>query len=397
MKKAENSNFFLRNNVLYKSCTSCSKGVGMEIFYPCFQYFDLKYDGKDFQSYCNGCRSLKNLPTTPFENYTLRHAEDEIIPEIRALPLGKNEFENIEDCIQFLTKEMPARGNTFYYRTHNMVTTSGSLILFQYDGKIIGYGFFENEIKLSKEKEHDKLILDEGYNGYYQFKKDSIQILSSPITNKEMQAYFNISLGQGTTKISINYLPKLMELFNIKSEYIESIEREPINLKEKTLHPVDNFKIIGKHECIQLNTTKEKDYIRAYKNQASVGAFGEELVFDYEVSRLINLGKSELAKKVTIVSSDATLGYDVLSFKENGTEMHIEVKTKSSKLSYMDFYISNNEYEKFKASENHYIYYVSNLKSKTPQLFILSNETFDEKYLKPVLYRISLDYTIYNK
>ena len=63
----------------------------------------------------------------------------------------------------------------------------------------------------------------------------------------------------------------------------------------------------------------------------------------------------------------------------------------------MDFYISDNEYEKLKTSENHYIYYVSNLKSKTPQLFILSKETLDEKYLKPVLYRVSLDYIIDNK
>lgn len=396
MEKAENSNFFLRNNVLYKTCPSCTKGVGKEIFYPCPQSFGFRYEGKYIQSCCNRCRGLKGTPSTPFENYTLRHAEDKIIPEIRALPLGKNEFENIEDCIHFLTKEMPPRGNTFYYRAHNMVTVPGSLILFQYDGKIIAYGFFENEKKLSEEP--DKLYLEQGYTGYYKFKEDSIQILSTPITNKEMQDNFNVSLGQGTTKISVNYLPKLMEFFNIKSEYVEIIEKESIDIQEKTLSLVDKFEIIGKHEHIKLNTTaKEKDYIKAYKNQASVGASGEELIRDYEISRLTNLGKLELAKKVDIVSSDATLGYDVLSFEENGQEKHIEVKTKSSKLNYMDFYISDNEYEKLKTSENHYIYYVSNLKSKTPQLFILSKETLDEKYLKPVLYRVSLDYIIDNK
>lgn len=69
----------------------------------------------------------------------------------------------------------------------------------------------------------------------YNFKEDSIQILSTPITNKEMQNNFNVSLGQGTTKISVNYLPKLMEFFNIKSEYIKSIEEEPIDIQQKTL------------------------------------------------------------------------------------------------------------------------------------------------------------------
>lgn len=195
--------------------------------------FGFRYEGKYIQSCCNRCRGLKGVPSTPFENYTLRHADDKIIPEIRALPLGKNEFENIKDCIHFLTKEMPPRGNIFYYRAHSMVTVPGSLILFQYDGKIIAYGFFENEKKLSEAQ--DKLYLEQGYTGYYKFEEDSIQILSTPITNKEMQNNFNVSLGQGTTKISVNYLPKLMEFFNIKSEYIKSIEEEPIDIQQKTL------------------------------------------------------------------------------------------------------------------------------------------------------------------
>lgn len=396
MEKAERANFFLRNNILYKTCPSCTKGVGEEIFYPCPQAFGFRYEGKYIQSCCNRCRGLKGVPSTPFENYTLRHSEDKLIPEIRALPLGKNEFGNIKDCIHFLTKEMPPRGNTFYYRAHNMVTLPGSLILFQYDGEIIAYGFFEDENKLYEEA--DKIHLEQGYTGYYKFVKDSIQILSTPITNKEMRDNFNVSLGQGTTKISVNYLPKLIELFNIKSEYIEIIEDGYIDIQEKTLNLVDKFEIIGEHEHIKLTTiTKEKDYIKAYKNQASVGVSGEKLVYDYEVSRLTNLGKLELAKRVDIVSSDATLGYDVLSFEENGQEKHIEVKTKSSKLNYMDFYISDNEYEKLNTSENHYIYYVSNLKSINPQLFILGKEILDRKYLKPVLYRVSIDYIIGNK
>lgn len=206
------SNYFIRDGILYKSCPSCSNNAKKEVFYQCPDFFGYRKEGLYSQSQCIKCRGKNN--SGPFLGYTFKDKEDKIIPEIRVLPMGKNEFLDINDCKEFLTKEMPERGNTFYYRTHNLVTQFNALILFQYDGKIIAYGFFENEFEEMLDWEFND------YKGYYKFLDNSIKFLDIPITNKEMIEKFNVRLGQGTTKISLNYLPKLFELFN-------NIEEEP--------------------------------------------------------------------------------------------------------------------------------------------------------------------------
>lgn len=106
------------------------------------------------------------------------------------------------------------------------------------------------------------------------------------------------------------------------------------------------------------------------------------------------LGLKDKAKEVKAVSGDSTLGYDILSFNENGDEIHIEVKSKSGNISYLDFYISDNEYEKLNANENHFVYYISNVRSQKPKLFKLNGKMLKQECVKPVLFRVSLDYTI---
>ena len=138
----------------------------------------------------------------------------------------------------------------------------------------------------------------------------------------------------------------------------------------------------------------EKDYVQAYKNQTKVGHAGEMLVFNYEKEKLLKFGRRDLADKVKLVSADASLGYDILSFDKDGDEIHIEVKSKSSKLTYFDFYISNNEYNKFKDDDKHFVYYISNLKSSSPDLFVLNNKMITEFHLQPVLYKVLLDYIV---
>lgn len=60
-----------------------------------------------------------------------------------------------------------------------------------------------------------------------------------------------------------------------------------------------------------------------------IGLKGELLVLAYERDRLINAGKLMLADKVEHVSQTQGdgAGYDIRSFKEDGTELFIEVKT----------------------------------------------------------------------
>ena len=106
------------------------------------------------------------------------------------------------------------------------------------------------------------------------------------------------------------------------------------------------------------------------------------------------MGKSSLSEKVSVVSEDSSLGYDILSYTENGEELHIEVKSKAGMLKYFDFYISDNEYQKLKDNQNHVIYYISYLRSNAPFLFKLNGAMLNESNIKPVLYRVTLDYEI---
>lgn len=205
MKESKNNNYFIRNRVLYKACPSCSEKIKHEVFYECPKLFG--YIGSIIQNECNNCKSKST--EGPHEGYVFKSVKDKIIPEVRILPMGKEEFTDINACKTFLTKEMPERGNTFYYKTHNMVTKYNSLILFQYDAEIVAYGFFETE---KEEKDNE-------YKGYYKFIDNSVIFLNTPITNEKMQQLFNITLAQTTTRVSIDYLPKLYELLiNSESE-----------------------------------------------------------------------------------------------------------------------------------------------------------------------------------
>ena len=386
MVKNEDSKFFIRDGILFKSCPACSTGVGKSVFYPCPESFGYRYNYS--QSLCVKCRGKKGNPTVPYAGYTFQNDNDILIPAIRILPMGKGEFATYDDCVEFLTKTMPNRGNTFFYKTRNLVTEFNSLVMFQYDGEIVAYGFYENDTPI--DESHPQFLGDR--KGYYKFINGSIKILENPITNNQMQEIFDITLAQGTTKVKLSFLPKFLELF----EENEEITPEDIgDIKEKKFHEVRNFEITGIHTFKEKNAKNyTKDYEKAQKNQTAVGKLGEELVCEHEKEKLINKGLTHLANKVEIVSSNTSLGYDVLSFDESGNEIHIEVKSKSGKLNYLDFYITDNEYEKLKNNSNHVIYYISHLKSITPLLFVLKGSMINDSNVRPVLYRVSLEYEI---
>lgn len=61
------------------------------------------------------------------------------------------------------------------------------------------------------------------------------------------------------------------------------------------------------------------------------GFSGEQLVMDYEVKRLKISGYAERIEHVSL--TDDSLGYDILSFEEDGTYRYIEVKTTKAQIS----------------------------------------------------------------
>lgn len=75
-----------------------------------------------------------------------------------------------------------------------------------------------------------------------------------------------------------------------------------------------------------------------------IGLKGERQVLEYERSKLKETGRQDLSDQVRLVSHDPSLGYDVLSFADDGSPIHIEVKaTVRSRHSENGFWLSQNE------------------------------------------------------
>ncbi|PJE81423.1 hypothetical protein COU58_02585 [Candidatus Pacearchaeota archaeon CG10_big_fil_rev_8_21_14_0_10_32_42] len=147
--------------------------------------------------------------------------------------------------------------------------------------------------------------------------------------------------------------PKIKE---VNAEFIElNINQENIEIERKETKPLG----------------KVVDFEKENKINKLLGTRGEEIVFNLEQRYLNSIGKQELANKVKWVSKeDDSLGYDILSFEEDGKEKYIEVKsTSQSEKGNANFLISSNQYSKAKRIKNYYFYIVFNTKGKEPKVW----------------------------
>ena len=90
--------------------------------------------------------------------------------------------------------------------------------------------------------------------------------------------------------------------------------------------------------------TKKNDFEVSNKKNAKIGLQGELLVLYYIHMNLINAGRHDLAEKIihtSVVEGDGA-GYDIRSFKEDGSPLYLEVKTTKGGIN-SEFFISPNE------------------------------------------------------
>lgn len=180
--------FLLVNGVIYKSCPECSKKSNEHIHYLCPEAFGTtqkRYSANNpmgLQSHCSQCRASKAGPhKDAFPCSRVSNENGYIIPEIRFLPMGKAVFDNDEKARDFILNAMPKRGGTFYYQITRVDCPRHTLVMFQYNGKLIGYAVFLEAVEWTEAME------DEGstYYGYYQFAPGSIRLLNEPISASE--------------------------------------------------------------------------------------------------------------------------------------------------------------------------------------------------------------------
>lgn len=137
-----------------------------------------------------------------------------------------------------------------------------------------------------------------------------------------------------------------------------------------------------------------QDYEKSQRNQRKSGEAAEGAVINFEKDKLNNLGRPDLADMVRQVSKKSSdYGYDVLSFDvENGvaTESHIEVKSAKLSGSYIEFFISSNELDKFKNDPVYKIYCLIRIGRDYKLHQIKKADFFAHDYLTPMSYRVKI-------
>lgn len=138
-----------------------------------------------------------------------------------------------------------------------------------------------------------------------------------------------------------------------------------------------------------------QDYEKSQRNKQKAGENAELAVVHYERDKLNNLGHPELAELVRQISTDnSAAGYDVKSYEinEDGSfvEIHIEVKSAKIVGKYVEFFISENELNKFKSDENHKIYCLIKSGRSYKLHEVNKYDFFRNNYLSPMTYRVRI-------
>ncbi len=191
---------------------------------------------------------------------------------------------------------------------------------------------------------------------------------------------------------------KKEEAPNELKEYLENRKDYP-KIKEVNAEFV-NLKINPENIELERKETKSfgkvVDFEKENKINKLLGNRGEEIVFNLEKNYLKNIGKNELANKIKWVSKeDDSLGYDILSFEDDGTEKYIEVKsTSQSENCNANFLISSNQHSKAKRIKNYYFYIVFNAKGKEPRVWKIKEPLQYENKgltLTPISFRVIIN------
>lgn len=131
----------------------------------------------------------------------------------------------------------------------------------------------------------------------------------------------------------------------------------------------------------------KRDYLAQETRNRSLGRAGELFVVELEARRLHSAGKKALSERIEHVAASRGdgLGYDVLSFEEDGRERLIEVKTTAfGELT--PFFVSRNELARSEAdAERYHLYRVFDFRQRA-RLFQLPGAITASCTLEPTTY-----------
>ena len=223
------------------------------------------------------------------------------------------------------------------------------------------------------------------------YKRDALITFKNqdPIMRKwdnDIFARFLYEVYPGAPKKDKDRPPELSDYEPIVFPFSPTVEE--INL---TIYPIE------KEETYSEKFKKGKlNYERENRKSKQLGDRGEEIVKAFEIERLIKAGKTKLANKVVRVSEKSdSYGYDILSFNEDGTERHIEVKATQSKAGIANFFLTINELKTAKEEgKTYFIYIVYEILTDNPKIWTLNNPFLSENpgiKIEPINFRVKIN------
>ena len=137
---------------------------------------------------------------------------------------------------------------------------------------------------------------------------------------------------------------------------------------------------------------RKPDYAERDANNRKVGLSGELLVIEYEKARLSQLGRSDLSELIVHVSEveGDGAGYDIRSFKEDGSPLFIEVKSTRGEAE-TSFFISAAELEfSERHRDNYELIRVFNLQNEGANFYRLTGKLKECLKLDATAYRAQI-------
>lgn len=191
------------------------------------------------------------------------------ITSIRILPNDKKTFPTEEDFLFFIKDTLIRRGGYYYFPGSMMNAPSGTLVLFQYSGKIYACAVL---LESSKEK-----VVSEGseYAGYYHFDSNTVTVFENSIDKEAMKLVCPnfVSFNQSKQVVPLECLDKILDV-------IDNDHQKPNNDKEV----VENV----------LNILEGKEREAVVKVRVNQGTFRQRLIERYGKCCLCGVSNQDL-------------------------------------------------------------------------------------------------------
>lgn len=137
------------------------------------------------------------------------------------------------------------------------------------------------------------------------------------------------------------------------------------------------------------NNLFDLDYVMLEKMRQKIGEIGENYVYECEKNRLLLLNSPYAEKVDNSPSKDPKLGYDILSYTEEGVPIYIEVKSTVGDLDTPFFLTKHEENVAKKIRENHGIYQIHRVYNVGGKMKIEIYNDFNQFHFEETVYRVT--------